>query len=79
MNRLTPAILLLGLALAGCQTTQFVEPPADKLVCPDEPAVPDNPVSDAKNSTYLRGLRAAGAECRADVEWLRVWFRNLNS
>lgn len=79
MTRLTPLVLLASLTLAGCQTTRFVEPPADKLVCPDEPAVPDKPVTDEKNATYLRGLRAAGAECRADVEWLRVWFRNLNS
>lgn len=77
MNRLIPLILIL--ALAGCQTTQIAEPPADKLVCPDEPDVPDAPVTDQKNSTYLRGLRESGAECRADVDWLRAWFRSLNS
>lgn len=69
----------LLLAVAGCAGhVEFPKPPADKLVCPDEPAVPDAPVTDEENGEYLKGMRAAWAGCRSDVDWLREWFKNLN-
>lgn len=76
MKRLLALPLLL--AVAGCATTQFATPPEDKLVCPDEPAVPPAPVSDEANGEYLKGMRGAWAGCKADVDWLRAWFRELN-
>lgn len=79
MKRLAYGMALASVALAGCAHTQFAEPPEDKLVCPEEPGVPDAPVSDEENGKYLRDLRAAGAGCREDVNWLREWFRSLNS
>ena len=77
MKRLLALPLLL--AVAGCATTQFAMPPEDKLVCPDEPAVPPAPVTDEANGEYLKGMRGAWAGCKADVDWLRAWFRDLNS
>lgn len=70
--------ICLAASVAGCATTRFAEPPADRLVCPDEPAIPDDPVTDEKNGAYLRDLRASWAGCREDVDWLRAWFRELN-
>lgn len=70
--------LPLLLAVAGCAGhVEFPKPPADKLVCPDEPAVPDAPVTDEKNGAYLKGMRGAWAGCREDVDWLRAWFKSL--
>lgn len=70
--------LPLLLAVAGCAGhVEFPKPPADKLVCPDEPAVPDAPVTDEKNGEYLKGMRGAWAGCREDVDWLRAWFKSL--
>lgn len=76
MRRLLALPLLL--AVAGCAHTQFPEPPADKLICPDEPPVPPAPVSDENNAAYLKAMRTAWAGCRSDVDWLRTWFRELN-
>lgn len=77
MKRL--ALIPLLLAVAGCaHNIEFPEPPADKLVCPDEPAVPAAPVTDEANGEYLKGMRDAWAGCKADVDWLRTWFRELN-
>lgn len=70
--------LPLLLAVAGCAGhVEFPKPPADKLVCPDEPAVPAAPVTDEKNGEYLKGMRGAWAGCREDVDWLRAWFKSL--
>lgn len=78
---LIPAALALLLTVAGCgeqKHIEFPKPPADKLVCPDEPAIPAEPVTDEANATYLKGMRNAWAGCRSDVDWLRTWFRELN-
>jgi len=79
MMRCLLAIPLL-LAVAGCShpRIEFPKPPADKLVCPDEPPVPAAPVSDEANGAYLKAMRAAWAGCRSDVDWLRIWFRELD-
>lgn len=70
--------LPLLLAVAGCAGhVEFPKPPADKLVCPDEPAVPEAPITDEKNGEYLKGMRGAWAGCREDVDWLRAWFKSL--
>lgn len=73
-------VLPLLLAVAGCSHphVEFPKPPADKLVCPDEPAVPDAPITDEKNGEYLKGMRASWAGCKSDVDWLREWFKSLN-
>lgn len=76
MKRLLVIPLLL--AVAACAHVEFPKPPADKLVCPDEPAVPAAPVSDEANGEYLKGMRNSWAGCKADVDWLRTWFRELN-
>lgn len=70
--------LPLLLAVAGCAGhVEFPKPPADKLVCPDEPAIPEAPITDEKNGEYLKGMRGAWAGCREDVDWLRAWFKSL--
>jgi hypothetical protein len=79
MRRLAYLVALASVALAGCETTRFAEPPADRLVCPDEPAIPPDPITDQKNAEYLKEMRGSWAECKADVDWLRAWFRKLNS
>lgn len=76
------SLLLVGLllAVAGCGEkphVQFPKPPPDKLVCPAEPDIPDDPITDEKNAGYLKSLRVAGQGCRADVDWLREWFKAL--
>lgn len=72
-------IAALALTVAGCTPPiEFARPPADKLVCPDEPAVPAAPVTDEMNADYLKRMRAAWAGCKSDVDWLAVWFRDLN-
>ena len=81
MKRLLALPLLL--AVAGCATTtQFARPPADKLECPDEPfapegAGPNGRVTDEQNGEYLKALRKSWQGCRADVDWLRDWFKAL--
>jgi hypothetical protein len=77
----TILIVAAALAVAGCGEKPhvgFPTPPADKLVCPDEPGVPDDPVTDAKNAAYLKSMRSWGGACKADVDWLAVWFKALS-
>jgi hypothetical protein len=89
-------ILLAGLALSACATTKapnvvVPRPPADKLVCSDEPGRPAGKgdlytdaegkqrraVTDEEAAGYMVDLRAAGQSCRSDVDWLREWFKSL--
>lgn len=78
MKRLLLLIPILALAACGQPHIEFPKPPPEKLVCPDEPAVPPAPVTDEANGEYLRKLRGAWAGCKADVDWLRAWFDELN-
>lgn len=79
MKRLILIPVLLAVAACGNkQRIEFPKPPADKLVCPDEPPVPAAPVTDEANGEYLKGMRNAWAGCKSDVDWLRIWFRELN-
>lgn len=80
MSRRLLILPVLCLAVAGCfgdKKIEFPKPPPDKLVCPDEPAIPAEPVTDEDNATYLKDMRNSWAGCRSDVDWLRTWFRNL--
>ena len=79
MNRRILYALVLICTVAACapKSLEFPKPPAARLVCPDEPALPDAPVTDEANGEYLKGLRAAWAGCRADVDWLRDYFDRL--
>lgn len=91
MKKLVIAVAAAAL-VAGCTTTRFARPPEDKLVCPDEPGRPigkgpaykdakgieRRAVTDEENGEYLLDLRAAGAGCRQDVNWLRAWFDSLD-
>lgn len=72
-------ILPLCLAVAACgqQHVEFPKPPADKLVCPEEPFAPDEPITDEKNAEYLKSLRASWSACKQDVDWLAAWFKRL--
>lgn len=77
-------LLPLLLAVAGCgdARVEFPKPPADKLVCGKEPAVPEGKgpggaITDEQNGEYLKALRNWGVGCWGDVEWLAVWFADL--
>lgn len=66
-------------------------PPADKLVCADEPGRPvgkgdlytdaegkqRRAVTDEEAAAYMATLRKSGQSCRDDVDWLRDWFKGL--
>lgn len=87
------ALLALAcLAVAGCGELHSIpRPPADKLVCADEPGRPigsgpvyvdptgveRHEITDEDNGTYLRDLRASGQDCRDDVKWFREWFDRM--
>jgi len=65
-------VLALVVALAGCKTTDpGTVIPVSRLVCADEPAIPEDPITDEKNSTYLRGMRGAWADCSSKLKWVR--------
>lgn len=85
-------IALACATVAGCKHPVSVpRPPGDKLTCDGEPGRPvgsgpvytdsngaeRHEITDEDNSTYLRGLRAAGQSCRDDVNWLKDWFSRL--
>lgn len=76
MRKMFAVIALL--ALSGCGELEIAKPPADKLVCPDEPEAPAGEVTDKQAGAYMVALRASWQGCRADVDWLRVWFDNVD-
>ncbi len=83
MKRTTIALAALFLLSAcGGGHLEIARPPADKLVCPDEPAAParDGPnggVTDEGAGRYMQALRGSWQGCKADVDWLRDWFAKL--
>lgn len=87
MRKLTIIAPILFLGLTACPGEErpqvgFPKPPADKLVCPDEPAAPEGAgpngrVTDEQAGDYMKALRGSWQGCRADVDWLRDWFGKL--
>ncbi|WP_420874037.1 Rz1-like lysis system protein LysC [Novosphingobium olei] len=69
------------MACAACGPTRVerIKPPADLLVCADEPQAPDLPgrdqqaQRDALTLNYVLSLRDAWGDCRAKVDGLRAW------
>lgn len=66
--------------LTGCGGVKTIPPPANKLVCADDPAVPelaaDEAVKAKQKADYLTALWAAGADCRSQLEWNRDYWAN---
>lgn len=79
-------VLIGALTLAGCGGTthlEFPKPPADRLVCPDEPGTPttrgpDGRVTDEAAGRYMGALRNSWQGCRDDVDFMRDWFAALD-
>lgn len=67
-------LLVAALAVAGCAHVPPARPDSARLVCQEEPGVPAEPVTDEANAEYLKKLRAAGADCRGKLDWLRSYF-----
>lgn len=75
-------VWMLPLALAGCgdkpaPARTLPVPPAERLVCPDEPTAPTPPYTDEATGEYMASLRKSWQGCRQDVDWLRLWFKSL--
>lgn len=68
-------LLPLLLAVAACKTTGSTEIESARLECKDEPAIPEGEITDAKNGAYLRGMRAAWADCRGKLHWVRDYVK----
>ncbi|GGB15231.1 hypothetical protein GCM10011380_00820 [Sphingomonas metalli] len=51
---------------------RVVTPPADRLVCAAEPAVPAT-LTDAAVAAWIVDLRGAGQDCRSKLGWVRDW------
>lgn len=75
--------LLTGLKACRQERPAIVKPPADLLVCADEPVVPDLPVRDqqakrdAMTPDYVLALRSAWEDCFAKVAGVRAWVGEL--
>lgn len=67
-------LIATALAVAGCSHDPTARPESTRLVCEDEPPVPDDPVTDEANADYLKKVRAAGADCRGKLKWVRDYF-----
>lgn len=76
MKKCLTIALALSLAACGGQV-EFPKPPADKLVCPNEPYAPEGEITDEKNAAYLTAMRAAWNGCFSDVAWFKDWFAKL--
>jgi hypothetical protein len=83
MKRITITLAALFLLSAcGDKHLEIARPPADKLVCPDEPGAPAGAgpagrVTDEQAGEYMKALRQSWQGCRSDVDWLRDWFAKL--
>lgn len=67
-------LIAAALAVAGCAHDPTARPESARLVCEEEPQVPGEPVTDEANADYLKKLRAAGADCRGKLKWVRDYF-----
>lgn len=86
MKHSTILLALVSLSLSAClgreEKLEIVRPPADKLVCPDEPGAPartgpNGRVTDEAAGRYMGDLRKSWQGCKADVDWLRAWYGKL--
>lgn len=70
--------LVLSQLLSACANSKppvvvrIATPPADKLVCADEPRVPLS-LTDAAVAGYIAALASAGADCRSRLAYVREW------
>lgn len=78
-------MILCALASTGCapKRIEALKPPADLLVCADEPIAPDLPGRDeqarrdALTLEYLLALRSAWGDCFAKVAGVKAWATEL--
>lgn len=79
------ALILLATACASCgqERPAIAKPPADLLVCADEPVAPSLPGReeqarrDAMTLDYILALRSAWGDCFAKVAGVRAWAEKL--
>ena len=79
-------MILSALALTGCgqERPALAKPPADLLVCADEPVAPELPGRDRQDARdrltldYLLALRSAWGDCFAKIAGVRAWADALN-
>lgn len=68
--------LLLPACLSACASSKprvvVVTPPAERLTCKAEPAVPAD-ITDRSTADYIISLADAGQDCRSAVGWLADW------
>ncbi len=68
--------LLLPACLSACASSKprvvVITPPAERLTCKAEPAVPVE-ITDRSTADYIVKLAGAGQDCRSAVGWLADW------
>ena len=89
VNRVLSA-LLLSIILTGCATTSnpggsiktvllYPPIPYEKLSCQLEPSVPDKGGSQETFAIWAENTRAAGEECRSNLDYLRAFILTWES
>ena len=92
MRVLILAGLCLSLAACGNEGINFTPPPAEKLVCKNEPGRPvgsgaeyvdsngvtRRAVTDAEDAAYKIAMREAGGDCRNNLNWVRRYLDGLD-
>ena len=74
------------MACAACGPTRIetVKPPADLLICADEPVAPDLPGREEQDRRdrmtldYVLALRSAWGDCASKVAGVRAWALGIN-
>ena len=85
VTQLMLALIPLAMACASCgqERPAIAKPPADLLVCADEPVAPDLPGRDEQarrdvmTLDYILALRSAWGDCFAKVAGVRAWAEKL--
>tara|TARA_R110000782_G_scaffold167129_10_gene259384 strand:+ start:16218 stop:16400 length:183 start_codon:yes stop_codon:yes gene_type:complete len=54
-----------------------IKPPADRLICADEPLSPGGDATDEQAALYIGALIDAGANCRDALAWIKDWADGL--